>query len=184
MRSLRSDVKSLWQAFVHQAVDEESGAEQPCFGTIDKKTSAVTYESYGEVHERARALAFALKRKLGVGAGDNVGIYGRNCASWMLAELGVLARGAVPVALYDSLGPDAVAYSVNHAAVSVIFCEHARYDTAIRVASMCESVKHIVVFGGSSERRCAAQRAVCFDAHTSAPKCARPAQRQSARARL
>lgn len=93
---------------------------------------------------------------MGVGRGDHVGIYGKNCAGWVGAELAVSCIGAVVVPLYGSLGVGSVKYVVEHSEVKVVFCE----DKVL--GNLCEAVfeerdtwersevllEKIVVFGG------------------------------------
>jgi long-chain acyl-CoA synthetase len=58
---------------------------------------------WGEAYDEARRMAAALCA-LGVGPGERVGIYSKNCAHWVLADLAILMCGAVSVPFYPTVG--------------------------------------------------------------------------------
>eukprot|EP01108_Squamamoeba_japonica_P003291 TRINITY_DN2692_c0_g1_i1.p1 TRINITY_DN2692_c0_g1~~TRINITY_DN2692_c0_g1_i1.p1 ORF type:complete len:730 (+),score=394.31 TRINITY_DN2692_c0_g1_i1:44-2191(+) len=145
---LREEPKSLWEAFC--SVSQDPGLrERDCFGTMDANRN-VAYRSYEQVHDRALALSFILQKKLGVKKGDLAGIYSRNCDAWLTSELALMSRGAVTVALYDTLGADAVSFCVQHSKLRVVFCERRKLSLLADVLADCPTLEHIVVFGDAS----------------------------------
>ncbi|KAK2980893.1 hypothetical protein RJ640_011367 [Escallonia rubra] len=54
--------------------------------------------------------------------GSCVGLYFINKPEWMIVDHACSAYSYISVPLYDTLGPDAVKYIVNHATVQAIFC--------------------------------------------------------------
>lgn len=52
-----------------------------------------------------------------------VGLYSQNCPEWILTEQACYSYSLVVVPLYDTLGPDACAYIINQAEISVVVCE-------------------------------------------------------------
>ncbi|KAF4513980.1 UNVERIFIED_CONTAM: hypothetical protein B566_EDAN018387 [Ephemera danica] len=52
-----------------------------------------------------------------------IGIYSQNCPEWVLTEQGAYCFSMVIVPLYDTLGPDACAYIIKQAEISVVVCE-------------------------------------------------------------
>lgn len=51
----------------------------------------------------------------------HVGIYSLNRPEWTITEYAGYAHSLVNVSLYDTLGPDAVEFIVNHANIQIIF---------------------------------------------------------------
>ncbi|WIA20988.1 hypothetical protein OEZ85_005325 [Tetradesmus obliquus] len=51
----------------------------------------------------------------GIPAGSALGLYSSNCPHWVLLDAAAAAYSMVSVPLYDSLGPQAVQYIINHA---------------------------------------------------------------------
>ena len=58
--------------------------------------------SYREAGIEVRKIVSALKQK-GLKSGDHVGIYSKNCAHWVLADLAIMMAGMVSVPFYASL---------------------------------------------------------------------------------
>nr|GEW64704.1 long chain acyl-CoA synthetase 6, peroxisomal-like [Tanacetum cinerariifolium] len=54
--------------------------------------------------------------------GSCVGLYFNNRSEWLIVDHACSAYSYISVPLYDTLGPDAVKFIVNHAAVQVVFC--------------------------------------------------------------
>lgn len=77
---------------------------------------------------------------------DRVGLYSINCADWVLTEGALTRLACVSVPLYDTLGPDAVAYICNHAELSAVACSAAVLPTLLGQLQQCPSVKLVVVF--------------------------------------
>lgn len=59
---------------------------------------------------------------IGQKKGSNVGIYAPNRAEWCTTAVALFCSGMRAVALYDTLGADAVAHIFEHAELEVIFC--------------------------------------------------------------
>lgn len=70
---------------------------------------------YNEVLEKAENLAAGFLAK-GLQPGQNtyVGIYSANRPEWIIAEQACYVYSNVIVPLYDTLGPDACSYIINH----------------------------------------------------------------------
>eukprot|EP01083_Nonionella_stella_P032453 88844_1 len=68
-------------------------------------------------------------RALGIEDDSNIGIFSLNRPEWYVAHLGNLSQNLRSTALYDTLGPDAVAYIVHHAQVPVIVTERCKLKT-------------------------------------------------------
>jgi long-chain acyl-CoA synthetase len=98
---------------------------------------------------RALRLAASLK-KLGVSKGTSVGLYARNSDDWLTSELALYSIGAVPVAIYDTLGADSIAYCITHANVRVLLCEANKAAVLRRVVPQLSTLEHVAVFGAGA----------------------------------
>ena len=127
-------------------------AAAPCLGTrrYDAKTKTygayefATFEDVGR--ERVRLCgAFAT---LGIERGACVGLYSINTPEWVALEAAATRRGAISVPLYDTLGPDAVVYIANHAALTCVACSEAVLGTMVGCLRETPTVKLIISYGG------------------------------------
>ncbi|KAI0079971.1 acetyl-CoA synthetase-like protein [Panus rudis PR-1116 ss-1] len=107
------------------------------------------WQSYSTVDARRRAIGSGLYKLFNDGVlsgGDlrTVGIWSKNCASWQLIDLAVQGYGLVTVSLYDTLGKDAVEYSINHAETTVVFAAAQHIPSLLKLAPKIAVVKIIV----------------------------------------
>lgn len=84
---------------------------------------------------------------LGVAASAPVGLCAPNCAEWVLLDAALLRSGRVSVPLYDTLGPDAVAFIAAHADVAAVGVAAAQLATLLAALPRCPALKLVVVFG-------------------------------------
>ena len=54
------------------------------------------------------------------------------------------AQGFPTVYLYDTLGPDALEYILNHAEITVLVCSQDKTDRVLSVAEKCPLLKTII----------------------------------------
>ncbi|KAI4368335.1 hypothetical protein MLD38_016903 [Melastoma candidum] len=79
-------------------------------------------------------------------------VYFINRPEWLIVDHACSAYSLISVPLYDTLGPDAVKYIVNHAAVQAIFCVPQTLSVLLSFLSEIPSVRLIVVVGGIDEQ--------------------------------
>jgi long-chain acyl-CoA synthetase len=73
-----------------------------------------------ELLRRVARLSAELER-LGVAAGDRVGVFSANRPEWHVADFAILGLGAVNVPIYFNESPDRMAYILNHSEAKVVF---------------------------------------------------------------
>ncbi|MCB9085031.1 MAG: AMP-binding protein [Bdellovibrionaceae bacterium] len=76
--------------------------------------------TWKEVNRQVRLFAGYLK-SLDLPPGSNVGIFSKNCAHWMMADLAIMMAGHVSVPLYPNLTADSIAQIMEHSATKVLF---------------------------------------------------------------
>lgn len=115
------DVQTLYQTFRHGAYESNNG---PCLGWRESLTSAYQWMTFNEALLRAKNFGSGLiALGLQPGPKTNVCIYSQNRPEWVLCEQGCYNYSLVLVPLYDTLGPDACAFIVNHTEAHVVVVE-------------------------------------------------------------
>ncbi|XP_077243632.1 long chain acyl-CoA synthetase 1-like [Tasmannia lanceolata] len=89
---------------------------------IDGKAGPYLWKTYKEVYEEVLQIGSAL-RALGAEPGARVGIYGSNCPQWIVAMEACNGHSLICVPLYDTLGPGAVDFIVQHAEIEFVFVQ-------------------------------------------------------------
>ncbi|XP_073525975.1 uncharacterized protein [Phyllobates terribilis] len=117
---------------------------------LDGTIGQYKWMTYGEVSHARSAIGSALQN-YGLPKGARIGIYFINRPEWMIVDHACSAYSYVSVPLYDTLGPDAVKYIVNHADVQAIFCVPGNLNSMISYLSEIPNVRLIVVVDGVEE---------------------------------
>jgi long-subunit acyl-CoA synthetase (AMP-forming) len=107
----------------------------------------MTYREFGDAVSKGGA---ALKA-LGVAPGDSVGVYGANSPEALMATKAADWCGGRCVPLYDSFGPDAVSFIVQHSGIKVIFVASNKVAELEKVLSELKGdVRQVVAWSSSS----------------------------------
>lgn len=96
----------------------------PCLGYRPTPKAPYVWISYGKVIERAANFGAGLSN-LGVETNDEVrvGINSANRVEWIIAEHGAWGYSRAVVPLYDTLGPNACSYIIDHANIQTVVCD-------------------------------------------------------------
>ncbi|TCD68839.1 hypothetical protein EIP91_009553 [Steccherinum ochraceum] len=133
-----------------------AGPNAPCLGerkliSQDPVRWSDTFEwqTWETVDKRRRALGSGLYKlfqdgAVSPGALRTIGIWSRNTANWQLTEMSCHLFNLVTVALYDTLGPDAVEYVINHAETSIVFASPRNIPALLKLSSRTPCLKIIV----------------------------------------
>ena len=117
------------------------------------KTALVTADrrlSFGELHERATALALGLRR-LGVGAGDRVLIYLPNGVEFVQTLYACFALGAIAVPVNTRLTPKELGYFASDSRPSV-FVHHADMLGPLgEIAAQLTGMTRVIVGGAGGD---------------------------------
>ncbi len=94
--------------------------DRPALGRrVADRWEVLTWAEYGRAVQEVSAGLL----ELGIGAGQQVGIFSNNRMEWHLADFGALANGSVTVPLYQTSAPEQVAYVLGHAEARACFVE-------------------------------------------------------------
>ncbi|KAK9732537.1 hypothetical protein RND81_04G005800 [Saponaria officinalis] len=143
-------IGTLHDNFVHAV---ECFPDYKYLGTrvrVDGTVGEYKWVTYGEVSTARSAVGSALQN-FGLTKGMSVGLYFINRPEWIVVDHACSAYSFISVPLYDTLGPDAVKYIVNHADVQAIFCVPTTLNALLSFLSEIPTVRVIVVVGGVDE---------------------------------
>ncbi|KAJ4719470.1 Long-Chain Acyl-CoA Synthetase [Melia azedarach] len=144
------EIGTLHDNFIHAV---ETFPDHKYLGTrirVDGTVGGYKWMTYGEASTARRAIGSGLLYH-GLPKGVRVGLFFVNRPEWMIVDHACSAYSYISVPLYDTLGPDAVKYVVNHADIQAIFCVAQTLNTLLSFISDIPSVRLIVVVGGLDE---------------------------------
>lgn len=75
-----------------------------------------------------------------------VGVFAKNCYPWSIVEHSASRMAYTLVPLYDTLGPTAIPFILNHTEISVVFCGKEQFKILMGVVHECPTVKTVVQF--------------------------------------
>ncbi|PRP86830.1 fatty acyl-CoA synthetase [Planoprotostelium fungivorum] len=113
------NILNLWDSF------ESSVKKNPqanCLGYRPRTDAGVgpyTFISYSDVKDRVVRLASGLS-SIGLQEDAPIGIFAINRVEWVLTDLAAIYNRYPVVALYESVGPDAVSFILDHSGLSTV----------------------------------------------------------------
>ncbi|KAL5169205.1 Long chain acyl-CoA synthetase 2 [Glycine soja] len=149
LTQLPSHFQSPWQFFRDTTTRCPSN---PMLGRRQKSDSKVgpyQWITYQEAYDAAIRMGSAMRSR-GVNPGYRCGIYGSNCPEWIIAMQACNSYAVTYVPLYDTLGPNAVEFIINHAEVSIAFVQDSKIPSVLSCLDRWSSLKTIVSFGNVS----------------------------------
>jgi len=153
---LRSGIKhgngfitTLWELW-EIACKEHSGKNCLGWRKLDeegKLESEYSWESYKSVGETVGMVVVGLT-SLGVKQYSNVGIFSKNRPEWTEVLLGIQGLAARTVALYDTLGDEALEHILKQAEIETLFTEKSKLTKLLKLLENAGSniVSDIIVF--------------------------------------
>ncbi|XP_058769655.1 long chain acyl-CoA synthetase 6, peroxisomal [Vicia villosa] len=118
---------------------------------VDGTVGEYKWMTYGEAGTARSAIGSGLINH-GIPKGSGIGLYFINRPEWLIVDHACSAYSYISVPLYDTLGPDAVKFIVNHALVQVIFCVSQTLNSLLSYLSEIPTVRLIVVVGGIDDQ--------------------------------
>jgi len=146
----------------HEAF-ESSAARHPknrCLGhrpydAVSKKFGPYIWEDYETVARRRRNFGAGLvhlHRQAGVTARQyGVGLWCQNRPEWQITDLACMSQGLYTVSIYDTLGPDATEYIINHAELACVVAGLNHVAALLKLKPRLPRLKIIVVLDPLSQ---------------------------------
>ncbi|PRQ45147.1 putative long-chain-fatty-acid--CoA ligase [Rosa chinensis] len=116
------EIRTAWDVFSQSAQKFPGNRMLGWRKIVDGKIGPYVWKTYKEVYEEVLLVGSAL-RASGVEPGSRIGIYGSNCPQWIMAMEACNAHSLTCVPLYDTLGPGAVNFIIDHAEVDFVFVQ-------------------------------------------------------------
>ncbi|XP_067909008.1 long-chain-fatty-acid--CoA ligase 5 isoform X2 [Heterodontus francisci] len=114
------DARTLYEAFQRGLHVSDNG---PCLG-YRKPNQPYQWLSYKQVSDRAEHLGSGLLyRGYNSSPDQYIGVFAQNRPEWIISELACYTYSMSVVPLYDTLGPEAIVYIINKAAISTVICD-------------------------------------------------------------
>uniref|UniRef100_A0A7N2R620 Long-chain-fatty-acid--CoA ligase n=1 Tax=Quercus lobata TaxID=97700 RepID=A0A7N2R620_QUELO len=145
------EIGTLHDNFVHAV---ETFRDYKYLGTrirVDGTVGEYKWMTYGEAATARSEIGSGLIYH-GIPKGSCIGLYFINRPEWLIVDHACSAYSSISVPLYDTLGPDAVKFIVNHASVQVIFCVPQTLNSLLSFLSDIPTVRLIVVVGGIDDQ--------------------------------
>lgn len=120
------------------------------FGSAEALVFGDVRLTWREVNARINRFAHELRR-LGIGRGDRVALYGRNSHQWVEALFAVAKLGGVAVTVNHRLAPPEVEQIVADSGARALVCGAQESDAARGVASRARDVRAIIVIGAGAK---------------------------------
>ncbi|KAK4505279.1 hypothetical protein PRZ48_003242 [Zasmidium cellare] len=106
------------------------------------------WQTYSQVQKRRANFGVglvALHESVGViGRQYGVGLWCQNRPEWQITDLACMSQSLYSVSLYDTLGPDAVEYIINHAGLTAVACSLPHIPALLKLAPRCPSLKLVI----------------------------------------
>ncbi|XP_062177485.1 long chain acyl-CoA synthetase 6, peroxisomal-like [Alnus glutinosa] len=118
---------------------------------VDGTVGEYKWMTYGEAGTARSAIGSGLIFH-GILKASCIGLYFINRPEWLIVDHACSAYSYISVPLYDTLGPEAVKYITNHAAIQVIFCVPQTLNTLLSFLLDIPTVRLIVVVGGIDDQ--------------------------------
>ncbi|KAI5367906.1 Putative AMP-dependent synthetase/ligase, AMP-binding, ANL domain-containing protein [Septoria linicola] len=106
------------------------------------------WQTYAQIQERRKNFGVglvALHEQVGVnGRQYGVGLWCQNRPEWQITDLACMSQSLFSVSLYDTLGPDATEFIINHAQLTSVCSSLAHIPTLLKLAPRCPSLKLVI----------------------------------------
>ncbi|XP_041022164.1 long chain acyl-CoA synthetase 1-like isoform X1 [Juglans microcarpa x Juglans regia] len=145
------DISTAWDVF-SLSVDKNPGNRMLGWREfVDGKHGPYVWKTYKQVFDEVLCIGSAL-RASGAEPGSRVGIYGSNCPQWVTAMEACNAHRLICVPLYDTLGPGAVNFILDHAEVDFVFVQDKKVKELLNPdCSHAQRLKTLVCFTSMEE---------------------------------
>ncbi|KAJ1397932.1 AMP-dependent synthetase/ligase [Sesbania bispinosa] len=116
------DFSTAWDIFCVSVKNHPQNRMLGWRNVVDGNIGPYVWKTYKEVYDEVLHVGSAL-RASGAEPGCRIGVYGSNCPQWIVAMEACCAQSFVCVPLYDTLGPGAVNFIIDHAEVDFAFVQ-------------------------------------------------------------
>lgn len=138
------NVTTLWDLYLH---GNKIGGEEPFLG-VRRIENGVAYEYVWQSHNQVRLRVENYGRglvQLGLTRQRALGIYSVNRPEWTMSEYACYRQGIFIVALYDTLGAEAIEYIVNQTDMEYIVASADKLANITRLKAQLPTIKTVII---------------------------------------
>ncbi|KAK9439303.1 AMP-dependent synthetase/ligase [Metarhizium brunneum] len=111
----------------------------------DNKYSWVSYSNVAERRKNFGAGLVELHHRINHPQDKyGIGLWCQNRPEWQITDLACMSQGLFAVSIYETLGPDATEYIINHAELACVVCSLPHIPTLLRLAPRLPRLKLII----------------------------------------
>ncbi|GLT64906.1 hypothetical protein SLA2020_373690 [Shorea laevis] len=148
---LDPNMSTTWDLFSFSAKKHPENRMLGWRNFVDGKVGPYVWKTYKEAYDEVLLIGSAL-RASGAEPGCRIGIYGANCPQWTLAMEAGSAHSLVCVPLYDTLGPGAVNFIIDHAELDFAFVQDKKVKELLNPrCRSAQRLKAIICFTALTE---------------------------------
>ncbi|KAG0303281.1 hypothetical protein BGZ98_006818 [Dissophora globulifera] len=139
----------LFQNSVSLYSEREFLGHRP-YNAASQTYGSYVWQTYGEVDKRVNAFGSGVMHLNSVILGNqrqnrwSLGIWSLNRPEWFISEMSCNYFNLVSVALYETLGPDAVEYVINHAEIPIVVASGNHVASLLENADKLPGMKVII----------------------------------------
>ncbi|KAF9585231.1 hypothetical protein BGW38_003322, partial [Lunasporangiospora selenospora] len=139
----------IWQHTVSKNADLEFLGHRP-YNTVAQSYGGYSWETYRQINQRVNAFGSGVMHLNETILGNSqlnrwaLGLWSHGRPEWFISEMSCNCYNLVSVALYDTLGPDAVEYIVNHAEIQIVVASANHISALLENAEKLPSLKAII----------------------------------------
>ena len=109
--------------------------------------------SWAAYHEQVQACASALV-EAGIRPGDRVGLWAENRVEWLIADMAIMAAGAINVPPHAPLTARQICFQFQETGIRWLFVSTmSQFDKVIQIRGELPDLKGVVIFDGWEERQ-------------------------------
>ncbi|KAF7728420.1 Long chain acyl-CoA synthetase 7 peroxisomal [Apophysomyces ossiformis] len=138
------DIHTLWDAYL---CGHTIGGDNPFLGVRrieNGEAKEYVWQTHNEVHKRIQNYGKGLKH-LGLGRQKALGVYSVNRPEWTMTEYASYRHAFIIVALYDTLGAEAIEYIVNQTDMEFIVSSADKLKNITRLKSQLPTITKVII---------------------------------------
>ncbi|KAI8149297.1 hypothetical protein BJV82DRAFT_587413 [Fennellomyces sp. T-0311] len=136
--------KTMWSLYLH---GNKLGGDRPFLGTRRIENGVAkeyVWQTHSQVHKRIENFAKGLT-SLGLERQKALGIYSINRPEWTIAEQASYRQSVIIVALYDTLGPEAMDYIINQVEMEFIVASADKLQNIVHLKERLPTIKTVII---------------------------------------
>ncbi|CAO3615255.1 unnamed protein product [Mucor fragilis] len=137
------NIFTMWQMYLH---GYHISTDKPFLGTR-KKEGGVYKEYEWETHRQVRTHIENFGKglsALGLQRQSSLGVYSINRREWTISEIACYREAFVIVALYDTLGPEAMEHIINETEMEYIIASKDKIKNILDIKASIPMIRHII----------------------------------------